>query len=150
MRACVDGRLAHLYRVVPPAVAVPLLASAEDQAWWTPDAGAAAPPLRCAELVCLLRTAAALAKDGAAPFLRGAAADDDDAGPSALGAAPPAAIDVLPAALRLLDRMAVWRPPRHSQLGVSGASGARPTLRTTRATLGATSTRATRIRDTPT
>jgi uridine kinase len=101
---------------------VPLLASAEDQAWWTPDAGAAAPPPRCAELVCLLRTAAALAKDGAAPFLRGAADDDDDAGPSALGAAPPASIDVLPAALRLLERMAVWRPPRHSQVGVSGGS----------------------------
>ena len=45
---------------------VPLLASAEDQAWWTPEAGAAAPPPRCAELVCLLRTAAALAKEGAA------------------------------------------------------------------------------------
>ena len=101
---------------------MPLLASAEDEAWWTPEAGAAAPPPRCAELVCLLRTAAALAKEGAAPFLRGAAADDDDAGPSALGAAPPASIDVLPAALRLLDRMAVWRPPRHSQLGVSGVS----------------------------
>ena len=29
---------------------------------------------------------------------------------------------MLPAALRLLDRMAVWRPPRHSQVGVSGVS----------------------------
>ena len=102
---------------------VPLLASAEDEAWWTPEAGAAAPPPRRAELVarCGRRR---LAKDGAAPSWRRRRRRRRG---SSAPAAPPASIDVPPASSARSNAGVAAAQAR--QVGVSRSSAAPRSIR---------------------